>query len=100
MATTRSFTGYLTSDLVGTENVEAGDVFTLASLAGSELNIVFQDGEGRADGDGVNNESPLLPSVRPEARARLDRQSQQRVLHLHGRRLPAHPRWRCRRPRQ
>lgn len=62
MATTRSFTGYLTSDLVGTENVEAGDVFTLASLAGSELNIVFQDGEGRADGDGVNNETPTDPN--------------------------------------
>ena len=49
MAYIRSFTGFLTSDLVGTQNMANGQTFDVAAIPA--LNVLFQDLDARAEGD-------------------------------------------------
>lgn len=55
MAEIRSFTGFLTSDLVGTENVAANQTFDPGATA--QLLVVFQDDDPIASGDPSGEQS-------------------------------------------
>ena len=59
MADLRSFTGFLTLDVLGAQNILVGDTFTVPG--GNPLSILIQDGDGLLEGDTVTDDQSADP---------------------------------------